>query len=286
MASLHTSEDALPSIPDNVTISQFMLDEQPFFMSHSNTSCLIDDKSGQSVSLEELRDDTHALAAALQSRYNLGENSISMIISPNHIDYPVSMWAIHRLGGIITFSNPQFTADELAYQLEVARVTFIIVHSAVLQVAVSAAQLVNLPLDRVILLDHTTESLQLDTFRLPTVRELIIEGHKWKSTIKERMLAAGEGKSKIALLCWSSGTTGKPKAVAISHYAFIANIIQMAVHNHVGSDHSPYRPGDIALGALPFFHVAGLVINLHFVLFCGVRIYASLLPHISSILTV
>jgi len=93
----------------------------------------------------------------------------------------------------------------------------------------------------------------------------------------ERHLNPGEAKTKIAFLCFSSGTTGRPKAVAIPHYAVIANIIQYAVFLKVNDPSIPwddlrYRPGDISTCVLPLFHIYGLVVNLHFLLFVGMTI--------------
>lgn len=61
----------------------------------------------------------------------------------------------------------------------------------------------------------------------------------------EKRLAPGEAKKKLAFLCFSSGTTGKPKAVEVSHYAMIANIIQSAM----------------ALGPAPRYEVADIVLG-------------------------
>lgn len=88
-----------------------------------------------------------------------------------------------------------------------------VVHSSVLDIALEAAHVVGLPLDRVILLDQDTTS---EFAEIQSVPDLIdIGGYKAKS-FAETTLISGEGKSKIALLCWSSGTTGKPKVFLLS----------------------------------------------------------------------
>ncbi|KZP31130.1 acetyl-CoA synthetase-like protein [Athelia psychrophila] len=88
---------------------------------------------------------------------------------------------------------------------------------------------------------------------------------------------AGEAKTKIGFYCFSSGTTGRPKAVAISHYALVANVIQAACMTRLGDPTLPeedrrYRAGDIASGILPLFHIYGLVVNLHQMLFSGMSV--------------
>ncbi|KAF8817196.1 acetyl-CoA synthetase-like protein [Phlegmacium glaucopus] len=280
MTELQTSGDfGLPHIPDNLTIAQFMLDYQHEIRPvRGNVPCLVDDQSGNHITLETLKERTECLANALCIEYNISDKDTAMLISPNHIDYPVATWAIHRLGGVVTFSNPQFKPNEIAYQLTTAKVTFIVVHSLVLGIVLSAARLAGFPLGRVILLDQSSISNASSTIN--SVPELISVGRQKPRAFCERLLNQGEGKTKIALLCWSSGTTGKPKvvlAVVIPHHALIANIIQMAAHNHVNRlpgyrDNRSYRPGDVALGVLPFYHVAGLVIGLHLILFCAMTL--------------
>ena len=110
-------------------------------------------------------------------------------------------------------SNPQFNAEEITNQLQIAKVTFMIVHSSVLDIAMEAAHVVGLSLDRVVLLDQDTTS---EFAEIQSVPDLIdIGGYKAKSFTEPTMIR-GEGKSKIALLCWSSGTTGKPKVILLS----------------------------------------------------------------------
>ncbi|RDB15274.1 4-coumarate--CoA ligase-like 7 [Hypsizygus marmoreus] len=267
---------ALPHIPDDLTLARFMLDYQhPFKPIRYGIPCLIEDKTGRQLSIEQLREDTQRLAGTLHHVYHIGENDVVMIFSPNHVDYPTVLWATFKLGGIVSCSNPQFTAAELSNQLMTSKASFVIGHSSNIDTALSAAHLAGLSSDRVILLDE--RSPRKGNLVMPSVQELIHESQYQAFPFQERMLEPGEGKTKVALLSWSSGTTGKPKAVAISHHALIANVIQMAVHNQVGKAYSPrgsrsFRPGDVAIGVLPFYHVAGLVIGLHFALFCAMSV--------------
>ncbi|KAF8630955.1 hypothetical protein AX17_005311 [Amanita inopinata Kibby_2008] len=170
-------------------------------------------------------------------------------------------------------SNPMFTAEELVHQLRTAKATVIVTHSTAFETVKSAASITGLASHRVILLDQPAGQYRT----IENVCNLIKKGSKTKVQDVGTALGSGEGKRRIALLAWSSGTTGKPKAVAITHYALIANIIQMAVHNRISKTHhcsgtNTFRPGDVALGVLPFFHVAGLIISLHLFLFAGLSV--------------
>lgn len=144
----------------------------------------------------------------------------------------MALWAIHRLGGTVTYarsnsgyalsedpvslrcSNPHLKTDEVTYQLNLARVTFMIVHSSALSLALEAATSVGLPIHRIILLDCVPLSLRL-MCRFESVQELILMGERAPRQCQQYVLQAGEGTMKVALLCWSSGTTGKPKVLPL-----------------------------------------------------------------------
>ncbi|KDR82332.1 hypothetical protein GALMADRAFT_57372 [Galerina marginata CBS 339.88] len=278
MTDFHTAQDLLPHIPDNLTIAQFMLDYQHDIRPTRNSQmpCIVDDKSGRIITFESLRSQTEDLANGLYLRYSIGStfNFNPPYLPPSLVDYPLAIWAVHKLGGIVSFSNPQFKPDEVAYQLKTARVNYMVVHSSLLAVAMEATRLVGMPSNRIIILDEPpTRGPEFQS-----VPDLISHGRQKMRAFHERQLGTGEGKTKVALLCWSSGTTGKPKAVAIPHRALIANIIQMAVHQQVDKALAPcnresrsYRPGDVAL-VLPFYHVAGLLIGLHLTVFCAMTV--------------
>lgn len=111
-------------------------------------------------------------------------------------------------------------------------------------------------------LTHTSS----DSLARPQIDGLIASGRKIISSSglpARRQLSVGGGRAKLAFLSFSSGTTGLPKGVAISHASPIANVLQMLSTNEVGSawapEHGRFRPGkDVSMGLLPFFHIYGL----------------------------
>lgn len=137
-------------------------------------------------------------------------------------------------------ANPGYTAEELAHQLTLSGSRLLVTHAASLPAATEAAKIAGLPLDRVIVLGRTPSPS-----RHPTVDELVAAGLSKLPQFVERRLSPGEAKTKVAFLCFSSGTTGKPKAVQVSHYAMISNVIQVRLAIGKGPR---YAPGDVALG--------------------------------------
>ncbi|KAH9927929.1 amp dependent CoA ligase [Epithele typhae] len=273
MAEIVADGGPLPHIPDDLTIPQFILDaHHPARPVLKNVQpWIVDDLSGREYGSDELRARTHGLANALKLRWNIGEDDVVCIFGPNHVDYPVAVWAVHRLGGIITGANPAYTAEELEYQLGATSARLLIAHPGSLPVALDAAARAGLAPQRVVVFDPVPSSKHTD------VQALIAEGNMRAQTFIERRLAPGEGRQKLAFLSFSSGTTGRPKAVMIPHYAVLANCIQMAHFTQVTDESKPlemqrYRPGSKCLANLPFYHIYGLVVVLHFNLFIGTTV--------------
>lgn len=117
-------------------------------------------------------------------------------------------------------SNPQFKSEELVEQLVLVKVSLMVVHSTVLHTVLEAASAIKLPFDRIILLDESFPSSR--RFVAQTIPGLIAAVQQKTRVFRERKLTPGEGKMRIALLCWSSGTTGKPKVAEniISSYSY------------------------------------------------------------------
>jgi len=265
----------LPHIPDDLTIPQFMLREvtgRP--QRPSNVPFFIEDATGRQVSYEEAHRRTSALANALSLKHNIGAGDVVCVFSPNHIDYAPVVWAIHTLGAVVTPANPSYTADELKHQMETAQARLIFSHPVGFKTAatvVQALSLVSGVTSPIVLFDAG----QKPSDSVDSIEDLVLFGKSYVENFEAIRFKPGEARETLAFLSFSSGTTGKPKAVKISHYSVIANIIQMGTHyriNDPSQKDKPVAPGDVALAVLPFFHIYGLVVTLHFLLFSAMTI--------------
>ncbi|KAH9480170.1 putative 4-coumarate--CoA ligase 3 [Psilocybe cubensis] len=294
----------LPPIPDNMTIPQFIFesDHECRPQRRAGVPWLIQDDNGKQFGEEELRARTHALANGLHLKYNIAAIMSNPLLQNFHILLPALIrddsqttlspfgqytdsgvsylrrgrtrglkWNLPYFPSCLPSSgaNPDYTSSELLYQLQATNAAVIMVHPESLSIALDAAREAGLPSARVVLFDvshNTTSGEVLRGSSHETISSLVEFGMKNKVGYVERRLAPGEAKTKLAFLSFSSGTTGRPKAVAIPHFALIANVIQIAAHNKVNQNYCDwndqrFRPGDVAIGVLPFYHIYGLVIN-------------------------
>ncbi|KAF9466147.1 phenylacetyl-CoA ligase [Collybia nuda] len=280
--------------PDNLTIPQVFLDgtfrHAAVPVETPDIPCMIEEMTGRKIFITELRARTQNLARALKEIWNIGDDDNVLMFCPNHTDYPVCIWAAHKLGASVTTTSPALTLEEFVHQLQIAKPSLIIADPLVLALARKAALSISLPHTRIVAIGPST----LDVV---TIDDLIKSGQSLPS-FEERMLAPGEAKSKIAFLCFSSGTTGKPKAVAISHHNVVCNAVQVATFKCVNDAYAPWderqlKPGDICCSGtfanflsgpkinnicasvLPFYHIYGLVINMHFILLSKITLVVS-----------
>jgi len=139
-----------------------------------------------------------------------------------------------------------------------------------LETALEAAKQVGIPRHHVYLLE-LPEELAGNKTDNKSVGDLVQVG-KELPPLEPLKWSKGEGARRTAFLCYSSGTSGLPKGVMISHRNVIANVIQTAAYEEVfrrtlKSDEHKYTEN--ALGLLPFSHIYALVVINHVGLYRG-----------------
>jgi 4-coumarate--CoA ligase len=106
-------------------------------------------------------------------------------------------------------ANPSFSGPELVHQLAASHATLIISHPASLDTARAAGRDAGISADRIVVFDVDVDAIP--KMGVPSVSQLVLRGISREASFVERKLRPGEAKTKLALLNFSSGTTGKPK---------------------------------------------------------------------------
>ncbi|PHH69911.1 hypothetical protein CDD82_7437 [Ophiocordyceps australis] len=264
----------LPDLPDSITIAQFVNSEAhgrcPFAASRNPYTCGL---TGKTYSGPEVLDRIDSLARALARRLGLNPaegtewDRVVAIYSLNTIDYVPLTHAVHRLSGIATPASAAYSATELEHQLRSSAAKALFTCVPLLKDALAAADAAAIPRDRVFLLPVPDAPLTSQHAQFLSFDQLVAEG-RHLPPLAPLSWIKGQAARQTAYLCYSSGTSGLPKAVKISHYNVIANIAQFVTYD--ASSRTRFGVTTRAeLGVLPLCHIFGLVMVAHVSLYCG-----------------
>src|SRR6266536_2504964 len=231
------------TVPD-VSLPALVLADAP---ARAARPALIDGPSGRTITYGELAGGARLAAAGLAAR-GFQRGDVFAIYCPNLPEYAVAFYAAQLAGGVNTTINPLYTVDELAFQLNDAGVSYLLTIPAFLDKAIQAAA-------------------------KSGVREIFVLGEAEGATPFAALLRSGRQppdlainpKADLVALPYSSGTTGLPKGVMLTHYNLVANMRQMDGLEYFHRD-------DTLLCVLPLFHIYGLVVVLNMGLHMGATI--------------
>lgn len=117
-------------------------------------------------------------------------------------------------------------------QIDVVNTTYsigaIITHPAVLTNVLQMAKANGIPDSKIILVKRDTDRINPESHRFATIPDLLEKFANKHRVPRGAKMGPGGAKKKVAALAFSSGTTGLPKSVVVSHYSLIVNIIQAA----------------------------------------------------------
>ena len=208
---------------------------------------LIEASTGRKISYHQLADMIARVASSLWQR-GFRKSEVAGILSPNVPEYAITFHAIASLGGTATLINPLYTAEEIALQLKDSAARFLFVYPAFVEKALEAA--------------HGSKVETVFVFGEASGAEPfkeLLEGDGVLPDVKIDPL------EDLVALPYSSGTTGLPKGVMLTHYNLVANLKQMD-----GLDY--FFEGDTLICVLPMFHIYGLVVILNMGLYKGATI--------------
>jgi len=197
-----------------------------------NEVVLIDGFSGCSITATAFMDQVMRLAGGLTAA-GFGKGHTIALMAPNIPEYCVIFHAVAWAGGTITTLNPTYTAAEVGHQLHDSKAEFLITVPDFLDIAKQGAGRID------VVAIGSTEFAALMGDPLTAQIPVDLDEH-------------------TVVLPYSSGTTGLPKGVMLSHRNLVVNVDQVITSGD-------FRIGEVAAGFLPFFHIYGMTVlmNLH-----------------------
>ncbi len=216
------------------------------------------------LTYRELDRQSDALASALVA-LGLKKGDRVAIVMPNVAAFVVSFYGILKAGGVVAATNPTYPADKLQYQLNDCGAEFVITLSLFYNLVNQVRD--NTPVKHVIVTNVKEYFPTVGRILFTLAREKkdghyvanLREGDYWLQDILKRYDGQKPNvdvkPDDLALFQYTGGTTGVSKAAMSTHKALVANVLQISAF--LGEDIPPHE--EILLGAIPLFHVFGMV---------------------------
>lgn len=228
-----------------------------------------------------------SLAAALVDM-GLKKGDRVAIIMPNCVAFVVCFYAVLKAGGVVAAVNPTYPADKMAFQINDSDAEIVLCLSMFYRLTKQIQ-----PETKVkhVVVSNIKEYLPGLARLLFTIAREKKDGHYVDSLQEgdrwfQDVLTAYSGKkpdiaispNDLCLFQYTGGTTGVSKAAMSTHEALVANMLQQ--DGLFGDDKPPFEK-QVFLGAIPMFHVFGMVAVLSFAIYKRSRI--ALVPNARDI---
>uniref|UniRef100_A0A182QSE0 Luciferin 4-monooxygenase n=1 Tax=Anopheles farauti TaxID=69004 RepID=A0A182QSE0_9DIPT len=205
-----------------------------------NNVALVDGVTGTEYTYAVLLERILHLAAYLQE-HGIQRGDVVAIVSENRHEYPTTIIALLLTGATVALFNPSYTARELAHALNVARPRLVFVSSLARRSLMQASRSVK----------HNFNVISYDAVERGTTYSSCLKRTSKRFTADSVHPVPVDIANEVAIIVMSSGTTGLPKGVLITHrnvmstMANVRDALEKGLSLHCSLD------------VLPWFHVAG-----------------------------
>ncbi|MFZ0761333.1 MAG: AMP-binding protein [Candidatus Sulfotelmatobacter sp.] len=233
---------------------------------HGEKTALLDTSCGRRISYAEYGETVERLARGLVAA-GLKPGEVAAVFLCNSWEFCAAYHAATLAGGIPTLLNPTCREREVRYQLENSGAVLLITDGT----NIEGINLAGLPNLRSV---YTTRQQGSGGERFAELLKPVSASLPGPHRGPEEILAA---------LPYSSGTTGLPKGVMLSHSNLIANVYQL-----LGPHASALNSGDNILCFLPLYHIYGLNVMLNPALILGATLVLMprfFVPQLTQLLT-
>ncbi|KAJ6505232.1 4-coumarate-CoA ligase, partial [Mycena sanguinolenta] len=200
---------------------------------------------------------TRRIACTLRTCFGIGQHGsgkdIVVVMSTGQFLLPILFYGILAAGGVVSFASSSFRPEELATQMQQGLARLCISCPISQDTLLSAARLCDFPLHRCLVLDSWQPQRLLRLLTGSSLQSIIGESElDWPRITNQEEL-----ENSLICLLYSSGTTGMPKGVKVSHTNMVAAayLIGLDLRQHWGAEGKwDYR----TLAHLPTAHIAGV----------------------------
>lgn len=229
-------QDSMAPVPEGSIVLHVM----KALEDNADKVALIDGVTGEELTSKDLQQRGMKVASGLKRR-GFAAGDVLCILSPNTIHYPAVFLGATLNGGIVSLANPAYNADEFEHIVRNSGATWIAVGAGLEKTALEVAQRVG-NIKEIFLFEGQVEGCSLFQELLDDTGDQYVP-HTQVDPVKD-----------VVVLPYSSGTTGLPKGVMVTHRNLAAAFMQFRDPRTLGLDGN-----DVMMLFLPFFHSLGFI---------------------------
>lgn len=228
---------------------------------HRGRTALVDAATGRALTFGDVAHQVDRIAAALAER-GIGPGDVVAVFAPNSPEYPVVFYGALAAGAAVSTINVLYTSDEIAHQLRDSAARALFTWTDGLPRARQATAAPGVHITEIVLIDGEPRAgggvpASTGTGAGPAITETTLQDYLRTSGPAPAVTISGDD---LAALPYSSGTTGRPKGVMLTHRNLVANMIQSQLLGRVCDT-------TVALAVLPLFHIYGMTAIMNLALY-------------------
>jgi 4-coumarate--CoA ligase len=201
----------------------------------------VDIAARKQLKFRDIHQSAEQFGRGLRQHWNWEKGDVLALFTPNSADVAAVTFGTLWAGGVLCPLNNLYKVGELASQLKLSKAKALVTNIVCLEVAQQAALVAGLSPGRVLVLGESDPKSRFQHFS------------DLQSTSTGIGRASINPRDDLSFLVYSSGTTGLPKGVMLTHRNMIANVIQSSVMDegllNIRNDRN--------IGFLPMFHIYG-----------------------------
>ncbi|KAI8084043.1 uncharacterized protein B0P05DRAFT_570449 [Gilbertella persicaria] len=201
--------------------------------------------------------------ANLQNKFGFQKDDVIAICSPNQVAYPILLLGAHTIGGISAAIDHASSPERIASDFDIARPKLVVAHIDTIDSVLAAAKIYGLDESHILIFGDT------DMKGARTVDATLLSGDELATPYEYTPEQIG---NDPAYLYFTSGTTGRKKAVKVTQRMIITSLILIEEFS---------LPSANMLAYTEFHHASSLLTAIHQPLYCGITVYV--MPHFTFI---
>jgi acyl-CoA synthetase (AMP-forming)/AMP-acid ligase II len=239
-------------LPFNVSLPEFVWEQGIKY--HRTNVALINGVTGKSYTYEEGYRECKKFAISL-NKLRIGKADVVALFMPNCPEYILCLLGTFGIGAVATTINPNYTAHEVSKQFLASNTKLVVTIPKLINIVKDAIKKIDVDIKVIVL----GEEGEYDSDHYQSYNELMsnVQNSEEKEFTFEK-----DTWDEVALLPYSSGTTGLPKGVILTTKNLVSNVYQNVYGqelNFIKLATDTFQPKIICV--LPMFHIFGLLVT-------------------------